>query len=300
MRPYTMDLRERVAAVRWTTACGRNGQIAPAVPASASSFVTRLLSTAVRDRHPGPRAAPRRAPPGAQHRPEVPALGPGREARRLHPGRRTQDRPAWLRPLPDDDLRPAPAAARPDPQERSRCTPTNPRPPRRRAEAAAVPVAGAADRAREGEIRRRVGANTAMARAYAWPPRGKRARLGPGAVEIVHGGRALGLDGACPAGDPGAARRGGVRDVRHRRPVLATPPRRRGDLGPGTDASLPRRGGGRASGGGEADVALALQPGLYTDREAVVEGQGHTSAGSRRGARIRSTCRRRTRVRVLR
>ena len=112
MRPYTMDLRERVAAAvddgRWS-----QRQIARLFRVSVS-FVSRLLKSAARDRHPGPRAAPRRAPPGAQHRREVPALGPGRGAQRLHPGRAQAGR--RLRLLPDDDLA-RPAAARPDPQE---------------------------------------------------------------------------------------------------------------------------------------------------------------------------------------
>src|SRR3954465_12499149 len=143
MRPYSIDLRERVAAAgddgRWS-----RRQIAGLFRVSVS-FVTRLLS---RRRETGTLAPePHRGgpPPGAQHRPEVPALGPGEEAQRLHLGGAQAGR--RLRLLPDDDLA-RPAAARPDPQEEVDAR-RRARPPRRRAEAAVVPVAGAADRARE-------------------------------------------------------------------------------------------------------------------------------------------------------
>ena len=136
MRPYTMDLRERVAAAV-DDGDGRNGR-SPGCSASAVSFVSRLLK---RRRETGTlapephRGGPRRV---LEHRREVPALGPGQGAQRLHPGGAQAGR--RLRLLPDDDLA-RPAAARPDPQEEVDAR-RRARPARRQAEAAVVPVAG--------------------------------------------------------------------------------------------------------------------------------------------------------------
>src|SRR3954447_1491316 len=102
MRPYTMDLRERVAAAvddgRWS-----QRQIARLFRVSLS-FVSRLLKRRreVGTLDPEPhRGGPPRVLSIAD-RCRVPALGPDREAQRFHPGRAQAGRRLHL--LPDDDL----------------------------------------------------------------------------------------------------------------------------------------------------------------------------------------------------
>ena len=111
MRPYTMDLRERVAAAvddgLWS-----QRQIARLFRVSVS-FVTRLLS---RRRETGTLAPePHRAgPPGCSASPRGAGSGTWSRSTATTPWKNSAGR--RLRLLPDDDLA-HPAAARPDPQE---------------------------------------------------------------------------------------------------------------------------------------------------------------------------------------
>ena len=135
MRPYSMDLRERVAAAV-DEGDGSQREIARLFRVSLS-FVSRLLKRRreTGDLAPEPhRGGPRRVLDAAA---TVSAVGSGQGPQRRHPGR--AEAAGRLHLQPDDDLA-CPAAARPDPQEEVDAR-RRARPARRQAEAAVVPQA---------------------------------------------------------------------------------------------------------------------------------------------------------------
>jgi hypothetical protein len=150
---------------------------------------------------PWTRAAPRQARPGCSASPRGACSGTWSRARDYtldEPGRRR------LHLLPDDDLRPA--AARPDPQKKSMYADERDRPTS--SGSGGRSGIGCGGSSPGGCISSTSRGRTQRDGPTPGPPAAGRRR--PRAVKSFTMIAALGLDGACPAGHPGAARRGGV------------------------------------------------------------------------------------------
>ena len=123
------------------------------------------------------------------------------------------------------------------------------------------------------------GVNTAMTPTHAWARRGERAE---GSVPSAWGSTtviaALGLDGVRAAADfPRGDRHAGVPDLCGSGAGPGTPPGGRGGLRQPQTPPLSARGGVDRACGGDCPAPAAIQLGLRPDRGAVVEVQGTAS-----------------------